>query len=164
MTKLQFPRLTLATLLALPIVLTTLAAPAQAEVIIRGNNFGIRLGGSSRYPHRYNRVFRHNHQRRSSSVYRAPRSIYGPYGRSGSVYQQPRIIYDRPDIIYRRTEVISPNGRSRIILEDPEYITPNRTIVIPSQRRYYRNRQVPTYAPGQYLIPIQNRINRPFGY
>ncbi|NJN49279.1 MAG: hypothetical protein HC805_05225 [Alkalinema sp. RL_2_19] len=70
-------------------------------------------------------------------------------------------------MIYRRTEFGAGNGTTRVVLEDPHYILPRRTIirptiVIPSRnfrtpsRHFRRQQNIPTYAPGKYLIPIKS--------
>jgi hypothetical protein len=69
-------------------------------------------------------------------------------------YGQPRIIYQQPSVIYRRTEIISPDGNRRVILEDPQYVIPNNGVIINPDRvyRHHHHRESNRYRRSNNRI------------
>jgi hypothetical protein len=68
------------------------------------------------------------------TVYPQPRYPQRGYNQYPDYDQHPGTIYTQPSVIYRRTEIVSPDGNRRVILEDPQYVVP--------QNRYYHPRRL----------------------
>jgi hypothetical protein len=173
MTPRSFPFLACATILT---TIGLIAQPAQSEVIFQsegnGTTFGVTIGGPNpgiefsnapsypQYGIQSSQSFSNIYQYPSgnqpyatpSNIYQYPQPTYQPSYANPSYYQNPGAIYRQPSVVYRRTEIISPDGNQRVILEDPQYVLPRSNIIINPDRRYDHHHRR-TVVPNSYRIP-----------
>jgi hypothetical protein len=159
-----------------------IAQPAQSEVIFQsegnGTTFGVTIGGPNpgiefsnaptyqqynysspsvyQSPQSFSNIYQYPSSNRpyesQSRIYQYPQPTYQPSYSQPSYYQNPNAIYRQPSVVYRRTEIISPDGNQRVILEDPQYVVPRSNIMINPDRRYDHHHRR-TVVPNSYRIP-----------
>ncbi len=166
------------------------APPAQSEVIFQsegnGTSFGVTIGGPNpgiefsnaptyqqynnstlsvyQAPQTFSNIYQYPSSSRpyesQSSIYQYPQPTYQPSYSQPSYYQNPNAIYRQPSVVYRRTEIISPDGNQRVILEDPQYVVPRSNIMINpddlrsvADHRRYDHHHRRTVVPNSYRIP-----------
>lgn len=172
MTPRSFPFPAIAAMLTVTMIGLT-AHPAQSEVIFQsegnGTTFGVTIGGpnpgvefsnaptypqySIQSPQPFSNIYQYPSGNRPyeshSNIYQYPQPTYQPSYSQPSYYQNPGAIYSQPSVVYRRTEIVSPDGNQRVILEDPQYVLPRSSVVINPDRRYHHRNTV----PNSYRIP-----------
>jgi hypothetical protein len=153
------------------------ASIARAEFRIESQtdtgSFGLTIGGANPGVEFSNTPIYQQYDYPSPNVYQVPlnqsfSNIYqypssSPNGSHSNIYQPPStylqptydqppgVIYRQPSVLYRRTEIISPDGNQRVILEDPQYVVPRRVIINPD-RSYHHDRRYNT-EPNRYRRP-----------
>jgi hypothetical protein len=156
--------------------------PAQSEVIFQsegnGTTFGVTIGGPNpgiefsnaplyqqynyatpsvyQAPQTFSNIYQYPSSNRpyesQSRIYQYPQPTDQPRYAQPGYYQNPGAIYSQPSVVYRRTEIISPDGNQRVILEDPQYVLPRSNIMINPDRRYDHHHRR-NLVPNSYRIP-----------
>jgi hypothetical protein len=135
--------LTFASSLLATVMIGLSVSIARAEFRIESQTetgrFGLTIGGASSGG--FSNIYQYpsSHPNGSHSNIYQPPSVY-PQTRYD---QHPGVIYQSPTVIYRRTEIISPDGNQRVILEDPEYVVPRRVIIRPDRAYHRRHNNAP---------------------
>jgi hypothetical protein len=90
-----------------------------------------------------------------SNIYTPSREIMRIQTPHRVYHQPPHRVYQAPTVYYQRTEIVSPDGSQRVILEDPVGYSPGYYSVSP--RTFHRHHRPDRHpASSSIRIPVTN--------